>query len=335
MSGLKALRKIQLAKEVTPGTQISTATARLIGTATMENDQKFYRPDDLDTGRLASYEHSYIVGEQAKITFNADANYEQLGYLLGMNVIGGITGGSPTDSVYTRTYVPNMTSANAPDTYTIQYGDDTQAFISGFCYATDLEFTANAQDDKAVMMVKANIVGQNVRASTFTAAITPPATVTPVIVGTGALYIDSTWAGLGGTKISTSLIDLSYKVVPSITPVKYIDGTIYFSDRAEAKRHVEISATFAFNAGVAGYFTNFIASPSALQFVRFKFTGPLIGATAHAELDLDAAMVIDKYATLTDRSGQDTVKLTMLSQYDATSSHDFQAILKNGVATLP
>ena len=333
--GIKALRRIQLVKEVTPGTQITTATAKLVMGGEFENTQEFYRPDDLDNGILESYTRSYLTGEQAKIALNGDANYEQLAYLLGMCIIGGIVGGSPTDSVYTRTFLPNLTSANNPDTYTMQYGDDVEAWIAGFCYATDLELTA-ALGEKAVMKAKANLVGQSFLPSTFTGAISLPTTLTPVIVGSGQLYIDSSWANLGNTHISNSLVELSYKITPGIQPIKYIDGNIYFSDRAEAKRHVEMSVTFALNSTTAAYFAaNYNTSPQPLQFIRCKFTGPLIGATAHAELDLDCAAVIDKWPALSDRQGQDTVKLNLLSQLDPTSQHAWQVILKNGVATLP
>ena len=49
-AGVRAFRKIQLTKESTPGTQVTPPTAQLIGTLGMQNDQKYYRPDDLETG---------------------------------------------------------------------------------------------------------------------------------------------------------------------------------------------------------------------------------------------------------------------------------------------
>jgi hypothetical protein len=331
-AGIRALRKIQLAHEVTPGSQITTATARLIGTLGMKNDQKYYRPDDLETGRLSSYERSIIVGEQAALPFASDANFEQLGYLLGMSIIGGVSGGTPADSIYTWTYAPNLTAANAPDTYTIQYGDDVQAFISGFCFATGIELSGTLDD---VLKVKADIIGQNVRTATFTGSISPPAALTPVVFGTGKLYVDPSWVTLGNTNLAATLVDLSYKTIGGPTPVKYADGQIYFSDRAEKKRHIELSLTAAFNSTIAGYYAAFIASPQTSKFIRLKFTGPLVGATAHDELDLDGNFIIDDFDTLDERDGQDIVKLKLVSQFDTTSSKEFQIINKTSVGTLP
>jgi hypothetical protein len=335
-AGIRAFRKIQLVKESSPGTQVPTATARLIGTLGMQNDQKYYRPEDLETGKLSSFERSYVVGEQANLPFESDANYEQLAYLLGMSIKGGVTGGSPTDSVYTWTFLPNLTSLNSPDTYTIQYGDDVQAFISGFCYAPQIELSGQLDD---AVKVKAPIVGQNVRTGSFTTLVNPTV-LTPVIVGTGKLYVDSSWATLGNTNVAATLVDFDWKTVSKagaggINPIKYIDGNIYFSDRAEAKRHIELELTLAFTAATAGYFAAYIASLQTSKFIRIKFTGPLVGATAHDELDLDGNFIIDQYPTLTERDGQDVVKLKLVSQYDPTSTNEWQVILKNALGTMP
>ena len=337
-AGIRALRKIQLVKESPAGTLNTTATARLIGTLGMQLDQKYYRPEDLETGKLSSFERSYIVGEQANLPFASDANYEQLGYLLGMSVIGGIAGGGATDGTYTRTYKPSIIAANAPDTYSIQYGDDVQAFISGFCYSPDLELSGSLDD---AVKVKANIVGQNVRTSTFT-SLANPTVLTPVIVGTGKLYINDTWAHMiaNTTNIAATLIDFSYKVTAGINPIKYIDGNIYFSERAEKKRHVELEMTLAFTSATAGYFTSYyIASPQGARFIRLEFTGPIQGGgTTHALLDLDGCFILDGYPTITERDGQDIVKLKYMSMYDPTApadTNEWEIILRNAVSALP
>ena len=335
-AGIRAFRKIQIAKESTPGTQVATATAQLIGTLGMQNDQKYYRPDDQDDGSLSSFRRSFVTGEQASLPFESDANYEQLGYLLAMAVKGGVTPTGPVDGLYTWTFQPNLTALNSPDTFTIKYGDDIDRFISGFCFGTDIEFSGQLDD---VVRVKSNLVGQNARQGATFTSLSVPTVLSPAIVGTGKLYVDSSWANLGNTVVPATLVDFNYKTVSKagsggINPVKFIDGNIFFSDRTEAKRHVEIESTMAFTAGVAGYFANYIAQSS--KFIRLKFTGPLVGVTARAELDLDGNFVLDTYPTITERDGQDIVKLKWIGINDAAvSGNDWQIILKNALATLP
>lgn len=331
VAGIKALRKIQLAKEVTPGTPVTTSTANLIGKLGMKLEQKFYRPDDLETGKLSSFERSIVVGEMAKLPFESDANYEQLGYLLGMAIKGAITPTGPTDGQYVWTYLPNLTASNAVDTYTIKYGDDIQAFYSPFVFATDLEISGTL--DEAVK-VKSNLVGQFITPGTFT-SLTNPTTLTPVITNTGKLYIDTTWAGLGVTNKAATLIDFSYKISNGINAVKYLDGFIYYTDRAEKKRHVELDLTLAFNSVSYAEFAKFIASTQTKSFIRIEFTGPLIGSSHYDVLDLDGSFVIDDYDTLTERDGQDIVKLKLVSIYDSTGTAEWQVILKNALSTLP
>ena len=341
-AGVRAFRKIQLTKESTPGTQVTPPTAQLIGTLGMQNDQKYYRPDDLETGKLSEYERSFIVGEQANLPFASDANYEQLGYLLGMSVIGAVTPTGPTDSLYVWTYKPNLVSLNAPDTYTFVYGDDVAQFISGFCFSPDIEISGTLDD---AVKVKCNIVGQNVRLGPGFSALTPPIPLNPVIVGTGKLYIDNSWATLGDTYVPATLVDFSYKTVSKagaggINPIKYIDGNIFFSDRAEAKRHIELEMTLAFTSGTAGYFSsNFAVSPQIPLWIRLAFLGPLVGETSQAELDLDGCFIIDTFPTITERMGQDIVKLKLVSIYDPVgdggNTDEWEIILKNGLATLP
>ncbi len=332
--GIRSLRKIQLKIETTPGTPLA-ATARLVGTLGMKQTQKLYRPADLETGVLASYERSYPVGVMAELPFDADANYEQIGYLLGMGLKGGVTGTGPT--IFTYDYSPSLTTANTPDTYTIEYGDDVQAFRSAYCFARTIELSGSLDD---VVKVKADIVGQQVATNAFTAAIAAPAALTPIIVGTGKLYVDTTWAGLGGTQLTETFIDFSWKHVSDggtpFTPVKYGDGNLTYSQIAERKSHIELNITAAFNSTVAAYFAAFIASPQTYKYVRIKFTGPAISG-GNDTLTLDGAYTIDTWDKLAEREGQDIVALKMVSMLDVTPTPDktWACVLQNAQAALP
>ncbi len=137
VAGIRALRKIQLGKETTPG-GAGTVNTRLVGKLGMKLDQKYYRPEDLETGRLSSYERSFIVGEQAALPFEADATYEQLPFLLSMSVKGGISGVLSAEGQYVWTFLPNLTAANSPTTFTFEYGDDIRRFQSLYCYSPNL-----------------------------------------------------------------------------------------------------------------------------------------------------------------------------------------------------
>lgn len=327
VAGLKALRRIQIGKETTKGTD-HAATARLIGKLDMSPDYKFYRPDDMDTGRLSSYERSDIVGEMVKASFESDANYEQLGYLLGMAIKGGVTatgGASP----YTWAFLPNLTAINDPDTYTIEYGDDHKCYQSTYCFAKSLELSGQIDD---VVKVKADIAGQSMVASTFTGSLSNPTTLNAVKVGTGKLYIDTSWATLGSTQKENTLVDFSWKLSEGITPIKKIDGSLSYADRVEKKRHVEFEITLGHNSVYDDIVTALLAQSRV--FARLEFTGPVITGGAD-KLTLDGCYVVDNPNSLSDQEGQDVVKVKLISIYDPTGDKEWGVTLVNDLAVMP
>jgi hypothetical protein len=332
-AGSKAFRKIQVGLETTRGQSVP-ATARLIGTLTPKQTQKYYRPSDLETGALNDYTRSDITSTQMTAAFESDANYEQLAYLLGMAVKGGITPTGGSSAPYIWTYLLSPTASQTLDTRTVEYGDDVQAFQSPFVFGTDIELTGKLED---VVKVKSNLVGQFLSTHTFTTALTNPTTLHAVNVGTGKTYLDPTWAGLGGTQLSSTLVDFSYKLTSDKgtpqTPIKYMDGNNYYTDIAEQKRHIEMSLTLAFNSSVTALFADYTASPQTAKFWDLKFTGPTItGGTMG--LALGGCFIIDDYSELKDRDGQDIVSLKLMSRLDATSGDEYQIILTNSIASL-
>ena len=323
IAGKRALRKIQFGKESTPGVAVP-ATARIVGTLGMKQENQYYRPADLETARLSEFERSVVTGKQATLPFEADANFEQLPYLLGMAVKGSVTA-SGSGGQHVRDYTPNLTSSANLDTYTVEYGDDVAAYRSTYCVATDLEISGQIDE---VLMVKATLIGQSVEPSPFTPGLNPPPALNSAIMDMGKLYLDSSYANLGSTRQEATLVDFSYKVSQGITPMKYGDGSLSFSQIAEKKRHIDLDLTVAYNANAVSLYPVYNAQTSI--FIRLDFDGP-----AGAKLTLDGCYVIDDYGTLEERDGQDIVKLTLVSIYDQTGNFEWGVKLVNSLPALP
>ena len=322
--GVAALQKIQVGKETTPGTSVA-ATAILQGKIDLEPAQTFYRPEDINTGRISSFERSAITGQQVKMNFTADATYEQLQYILNMGVIAITTptGANP----YTWTFEPAYTTANTPKTFTIQFGDNAQAWKALYCFATDWEISGGISEPTRI---KATLVGQNFQSNAFTAALTPVACQT-IVGSTGTFYVDSTWAGLGGTAKTNNLIDFSVKQVGGQKPVKFMDGYQYYTANAETKRHLEIEATLASNdSDMATLFGYYSANPQTPKFYRIRFTNG-----ASAILNIDFCGVFDTFGPITQKDNQCTYRVKWVSIFDTTGgSHEWAVTLVNAVSTL-
>ncbi|OBW61099.1 MAG: hypothetical protein A9183_03065 [Dehalococcoides mccartyi] len=325
--GTRALRKIQIGLETTPGS-VAAATTRFIGTLNMALEQKYNRPEDRETGSLSSYEYSSVVGRMATLPLEGEAYFEQLAYILGMAIKGDVTatgGASP----YIWTYLPSLTALNSPDTYSIEYGDDIQAFVSTYCFAKSLEISGTIDE---ALKFKADVIGQSVEKTTFTTAISNPTSLTPIVVDTGKLYVDTSWANLGNTEKASTIVDFNWKISEGVLPFKALNGSLSYTDRSEKKRHIELEGTFAFNSVTNDLWTNFTAQTPV--FARLQFTGPAITG-GNSTFVLDGCYVIDSYGALEDKDGLDIVKLKLVSIKDSTSAKEWQAVLTNSLATMP
>lgn len=135
MSGSRTLRKIQIGKETNKGDAVA-ATARLLGTMTMKDTPTLYRPKE-DRGSLAEFIRSFKIANLAALSFEADVNFEQILYWLHMGVLGGVTPSGGGDAK-TWLFTPGISAPNAFNSFTIEFGDDVQAWETEYCLASQI-----------------------------------------------------------------------------------------------------------------------------------------------------------------------------------------------------
>ena len=133
--GTRALRKIQIGKETTHGTAVA-ATYALYGKMTMEEPRKLHMPTDEEVGALAAATRSEVVSVgPVNIKWDQEGvSYEQVLHALHMGVKGGITASQlDTETAYSWTFSPSLTASPAPNSFTIEHGDNLQAFEAEYC----------------------------------------------------------------------------------------------------------------------------------------------------------------------------------------------------------
>lgn len=332
-SGSRALRKIQFAKEVTPGTPVTTATAFVVGTLGMRMDQELYMPDELETGRLVSFERSEPIMRAAMLPFEADANYEQLGYPLGcavrQEVISGI---SPS----LWTYEPGYSTRSPLRTYTVQYGDDVEQQQVAYVMARQLELSGQVGE---VVRVNADLFGRQVTPlSAFAPTnLTPPALET-VKMATCRLYVRSAWTTASTAAAATdleegTLADFNWRYMTGLAPQLFADNRLDFSEVSHGKRHVELEMTVGFNPTTAATWFGLFQNQTA-RMVELNFNG-----TDNRQLRLQTYGVITEYNELTEREGQDIIKVKWVSLLGggsgAVADRDSRVLLYNNLAALP
>jgi len=327
--GLKALRKIQIGEEGAKGTAVA-ATAILLGALTMKDAPTIHRPDE-ERGSMAEFFRSIKVANLAELSFEGDATFEQILYLLHMGVLGNVTpSGDGSETPYLWTFTPAMAAAGVYDAFTLEYGDDIQAWETEFCMASEISIKGALNE---AMSMGAAIFGRKLTAASFTSALSLP-TVESIPFQKAKLYIDDEDGTIGSTEKSSLLVAAEYVISTGLTYKRYADGSIDFSNYQEGVKNVELKMTFAFNA--AAEVERLLFDGSTLRLFRVEAKGSDMGGTlGNKKLTLDLCGIYTDFSTLEDREGEDVVSVTISGQLSTNYTKLFEVAVTNDVATLP
>lgn len=328
---LSAMRRIQLGKETTYGTLVP-ATAIFLGSAKIHEKPTFNRPVE-ERALFAQQVRSYQVTEDVDFSLMGSLSFEQAMYLGAMSMKGGVAGLTYHTTGKGWTYPLATASALGVDTYTCEYGDETQGWVATSVFGQSLTISG-AYGGLVTFDLACH--AQTMATQAFTAALATP-TVENMVAANGTISIDTTWGGLGTTPITAALIDFSWKVDSGRKPKHFITGSKNSQGISEGRSKVEFTATLEFNAGVITERTGQWLAQNT-RFVELNFQGSAIAgsmAAINKTLKLDTALVWDDWDQNNERDGTVTVKVKGTSVYDPTGANEAQMVLYNLVATLP
>jgi len=324
-----AFRRIQIGKESTRGTAVAADTV-LIGSLTMTPEITWHRPVD-ERNSLAEFNRAVAVGQMTRLRYESDATYEQLTQFLSMAVKGGISTSTPGGATRDWTFIPNTTSKNVQDSFTFEYGDDTQAWESDFTVVESLELGLALNE---VLTLRADMFANFAAKTTFTSGLSAPSLNGGEIVCNNAkIYIDSAWASLGGTEKATLLAGATIRVPTGLAPVKYADGSLDFSALAEQKTHAELEMDLVSSSAAITEYDAYVAGTT--RAIRIEILGDLTGDSAFKySFFFD---VTGKYVTAPEiwgeRDGEDIVRLALHSHEDSSGNH-IRFTLRNKVTAI-
>lgn len=330
--GSEFAKRVQAGVESTRGTAVP-ATFILLpdqnGFSAQER-RLFHQPQDerVLLERFVNTRRQLAGIEEVSWSFQGDATYEQLPYFLnGVIEPATVTGTGP----YTYTYAPNYAASNAQKTYTIEYGDDLQAYEIEFAYLKTLTMSGGAHSP--VKMSAQGGARQKSEVS-FTGSLTAP-TVETIMGNSCQLYYGTSWSNLtgGGTLATATLIDWSITMESGLMPSKRTDGTDYFTLLGEGKRQLfRYSFTLEFNTianSTLDLSSDFQAGTQ--QWFEIRTAG-----SSSRSLKIQMAVTIDDYQDFAGvQDGINVIRISGGSHYDTTGTASGQVILVNGVETLP
>jgi len=317
-AGIKALRKIQLGREGTAGSECD-ATVLWRGTGTIEDGLTMVFPEE-DIGMLCGVDRNYIPKVEARLAMDeTPCTFEHVCHILeaGVETATVATSGGGQQYVYTFP----TTAANTIKNYTVEGGDDIaeEQFLYGF--VTD--FTLSGSAGEAVMM-SANWLGRQVSSGTFTTGgITTATTVEEVLFQKGQLFLDPSSGTLGTTTAVGTWLDFNLKVNTGWVPVYTGDGQLYFTHNKSVAPELLCDVTFEHEATVA------VAEIAAWRaktprLMEMKFTGAALtttGATyAVKTMKIDLTGKWESFEKIGERDGNDVVTGSFRTRYNATDA---------------
>lgn len=336
MSGIKALRKIQLGRESTAGTAVA-ATTVWRGIGVLHDAREIVFPNE-DVGILGKLTRAYSPKYAAAIELSeVEATFEQIAHLLEMGIMTAtpdrddVGGYADTGSGYIRTYNFPTTAANTLKTYTIQGGDNQRADIAEYCFAEKI--TLSGKGGEAVMM-SADLVARQATDGEFTGSLAIP-TVEEIIFSKGELSIDGVADDFGDTAKTNTLLEFKLEIDTGWRARFSAVGDKYFSHLNQVAPSVELMLKMEHNSNAETEIT--AARAQTVRLVQLLFQGAALttpGDYSYKTLTINIPGIYKEIPPLDDDDGSDIVEMTLVGGYDSTKATAGQIILVNETASL-
>lgn len=326
MPGVKALRKIQMGAENTAGTAVAaTAIFQVVGTS--EDLTEVVHATE-DVGYLPYTTRTYIPSVGGQLAIEGEATFEQLPYILMMGVDSTSPTGAGTSKTWTFTFATS--AQEAPQTYTLEFGDDQQAEEMAYCYVEDFEIGGSMGE--AVMM-KATIKGRQISTTTYTGSLSLSA-LEEVLASKANLYIDDGGGTIGNAPKTGTLISFGLKATTGFMAVrKGGDGNLYFDSVKQVAPEVILEITFEHEGTAVAEKAAWLAETTRL--VRLSIEGNDAGDGTNKKLQIDIAGRWEKFSALADQDGNDVVTGTLRGRWSADDTLFCEIVIINALASLP
>lgn len=344
--GNKALNKFQISNaEGTPGTaEAATAILLYEEMSSLTQGDVFHQPVQ-DRGSLAkNIEQEFKVAEFAEMEMSGDL-YDQLMVYMALNTIkGAVTptqpnaGDQPNHHLWV--FEPNLGSAGTFTSFTGEWGDQIQAFRSPYMVGTkfEIEGAASNEDDARVTFTWSWFC-RGVYTHTFTAALTAPTTHQFFAMNTAKWFVDSSYAGIGGTQITDVLRGFKYTYESMYTPRFSASGQFYFSGVNEARKETTLELTmWRDNTYFPAELAKYKANPKTTSFQRIGLYGYTEMDSGEADVPyiyLDGAYRIREIPEMDYEDDTELVTLTYKGIQDPTSSKMTTVSVGTQLSALP
>lgn len=343
MGGYKALSKVQLGAESTPGTAVAADFIWRGPFAGLQDSRETVMVEE-DIGVAMPSSRKFNANLFAEMSMPATpATPEQFPHILEAGVKGGVTGveDGTGGSGYMYEYPFGISSINTVKTYTIESGDNAAAEEAE--YSVVSQFVLSAVRGELVQM-SAEWFGRQVSASTFTGALTPP-TVSEIAAVNSELYIDDDDGAFGDTLITAgNLLEAVLTVSTGQAALFTADsGQLYFVQNYFNIEEVEATLELKFLHDTAAIAERAKWRANENRVVRLNFIGDALGTagsgptlgSGNKGIQVDFPGSYESFSAVEHEDGLSIVTATLTGGYIAELGEALTIRVVNELASLP
>lgn len=313
---------VQLGVETVPGD--GTAANLIVNSFTIEPgikvNMQHFRPTGQKVDSIISAGKEWVECKLKGI-----GSYTELQYLLA-GVLGPNSSPNPAADAAAELwkYKLNARSTDDVQTYSFEQGDATRAhkFSYGLMTELDLTFTRDSVD------IAGALVAQRLIDDVSLTADPVSLDEVPILAKEIDVYLDTTHAGLGGTKLQRAF-KATFKMGSKASPVWTLNST-----EDSFASHVEtapgLTLALLMETDDEGMANLPIMREGDTVYVRVRCTSPVEAAIGKPyQFTLDGAYKIADVAPFSDESGVYAIEWTLGSVYDAVAGLALEATLRN------
>lgn len=287
---------------------------------------------DIKTYRGAGYKYAAIAAmnrEWVEASISGPATYNEIVYLLSSALDAAvIVDNTGTTGQATWTFTPDPDAEDAPKTFTIEQGGAGRAHLFTGAIVTGLgvKFSGDGVEIDGTVLGKALQDG-----ITMTAGATEVALI-PLMAPQVKVYLDATWAALGGTQL-TRVLSVEWNISDRFGPVWALTGTTDYAATVETAPNLEIKMMVEADAAGMALLTAMRAGTT--KFLRIEATGATISAgPAKYKATFDTAVKVTDVEPFSDEDGVYAIEWTFNGFLDTTSGKVTEVAIVNTLGAL-
>jgi hypothetical protein len=214
--------------------------------------------------------------------------FEGLPFFLSCGLKGGVVANT-TNGVSTWAFTPALNTANSPDSFTLEEGDDEQAFAMTYGMFKSIKLTGEIDQGggESVVKLDAAYFGQEITKANFTGSLSL-GTYTAMSAKLARLYDDAAWNSVGNTEVSNTLRGFDLELNMGNHYKFFGSPNLFFDATGEGFLDAMLTLTLEGNSASIDIFDEW----DTLEYraIRLKVLGPVIGNT-----NTNQALTVDIY----------------------------------------